>query len=401
MSHVQSEISWSGERRHRCVVCGTIYEYQIQRKVGSVALTVGGAHKRLERKMERSLADDSDPVPCPVCGYYQPDMIGNKRRVSGWFFFPIVFPCAIISLAILAESDSTPAGPFYLRLALGGILLLYLLYHAYTCLRWTNRGAEKRRREPQLGDRPLRIVQAEPYPADGAQRAPKISPLPLSLWLMLLATLALFAAPVYELCSGRANKDCFPPIFGPGDTVSFQLPEEIESVGGKWVSRVSVIAMPKEEPGKIFHLYAGPGGQKEWSEKISTEKRNPVKKSQLWSHIPIANDERLANRDLDLFFDLYLLYPELIDEQSFGEQEAQIGCERSLRFSGPFAGRTYARLWYATFFGGLALFLLGIYVNARTIRALAAVSKDRKLSQLIVGGIPIAEEPPPEEISDR
>ena len=105
-----STVSGSAERRERCVGCSHVFEYKITR------VAQGGGHSgfylnnsgaaesaktRARANLVRALDEAIEPVHCPTCGIYQPDMVQALRERHGKRFDPnkyaaerIKFPAA-------------------------------------------------------------------------------------------------------------------------------------------------------------------------------------------------------------------------------------------------------------------------------------------------------------------
>jgi len=86
-----------------CEGCGHTYYYLLARTLHVtlsaadelLAGTEGGWHQAMHRAhktLEQMLAGESDPVPCPVCGWYQQDMLARARelRFRGLLTYPAV-----------------------------------------------------------------------------------------------------------------------------------------------------------------------------------------------------------------------------------------------------------------------------------------------------------------------
>jgi hypothetical protein len=89
--------SGSVDKFVRCEKCGEEYVYALFRDVSARATSllfadnVGASNRASDRaqgKLERALSQGVDPVPCPNCGYFQPDMVREaRRRRLSWMGF--------------------------------------------------------------------------------------------------------------------------------------------------------------------------------------------------------------------------------------------------------------------------------------------------------------------------
>jgi hypothetical protein len=90
-------VSGSITRRERCVGCSCVFCYEITRQV------VGGGHSaflldnsraaasaemRARANLDRALNEAIEPVHCPACGIFQPDMVQVLRERRGKRYEP-------------------------------------------------------------------------------------------------------------------------------------------------------------------------------------------------------------------------------------------------------------------------------------------------------------------------
>lgn len=90
-------VSGSTTRRERCVGCSCLFEYEITREAeggGHSAFLLNNAgaaasaKKRALANLNRALAEAVEPVHCPACGIFQPDMVGVLRELRGKGYEP-------------------------------------------------------------------------------------------------------------------------------------------------------------------------------------------------------------------------------------------------------------------------------------------------------------------------
>jgi hypothetical protein len=90
-------VSGAVSTRARCGHCSTAFEYNIRRNgMGNghspFLLNNSGAKRTAERRarmaLERALAEAVEPVHCPTCGMYQPEMVRELERRFGVRFDP-------------------------------------------------------------------------------------------------------------------------------------------------------------------------------------------------------------------------------------------------------------------------------------------------------------------------
>lgn len=85
-------VSGSTTRRERCAGCSRVFEYVIKRTAA------GGGHSafwlnnagaavsadtRARSNLQRMLNEAVEPVPCPTCGIFQPNMVAALRQQLG------------------------------------------------------------------------------------------------------------------------------------------------------------------------------------------------------------------------------------------------------------------------------------------------------------------------------
>ena len=85
-------VSGSRTRRDKCVGCSCVFEYVIQREAAggghsgfflNNAGAAANAKMRAQANLERALNEAIEPVHCPACGIFQPDMVQVLRERRG------------------------------------------------------------------------------------------------------------------------------------------------------------------------------------------------------------------------------------------------------------------------------------------------------------------------------
>jgi hypothetical protein len=116
-------VSGSRMRRERCTACSTVFEYQITRQVqggghspfflngaGAAASAKMRAHANLNRAL-----DEVEPVHCPACGIFQPDMVQVLHQRHGKRYEPNKYASERIAVPeatawrLAREADSVEA----------------------------------------------------------------------------------------------------------------------------------------------------------------------------------------------------------------------------------------------------------------------------------------------------
>src|SRR5205814_9749985 len=89
-------------KHHKCVGCGGSYAYEFVRKIAGTGGTAEKASAAAKANAEKALARDTDLHPCPTCGLYQPDMIGQRRAKRSWIIFWCALVVFIVTLGLAA-----------------------------------------------------------------------------------------------------------------------------------------------------------------------------------------------------------------------------------------------------------------------------------------------------------
>jgi hypothetical protein len=100
-------VSGSALKRVQCAACNKVFEYILERSASGRGashyfLNNAGAAERARQRahvnLDRALSDGVDPVHCPECGIYQPEMVQVLRKKLGKTLDPNIF--AKLRLAI-------------------------------------------------------------------------------------------------------------------------------------------------------------------------------------------------------------------------------------------------------------------------------------------------------------
>lgn len=96
-------------KEHRCVGCGTTFRYAFVTEQEALGDRADDALWNAERKVDASLWEDVMMHPCPVCGLYQPDMIGQRQyNLHGGLFVAqlVVLGVMVLILGLAPESSN-------------------------------------------------------------------------------------------------------------------------------------------------------------------------------------------------------------------------------------------------------------------------------------------------------
>lgn len=222
-------------KQHTCLCCGAIYTYPFVRKVKGSGRTREAAQKDREKKVARTLAQDVNLEPCPTCGLYQPDMIGQPRADRHKTVFIIaIFVFAF--LLILRAADVLMSNTATLALMIAAALMA--LVHTMAEVRNLNSDldANKQKAEDKVGAGKMILTPGKlAVPTMEQVNPPKSGIHKLAIPLLVLSVV-LIAAPeaMRSLSRWPLNSDAYPPVVGPTDTTRIYMPEKISSVKGYW-----------------------------------------------------------------------------------------------------------------------------------------------------------------------
>jgi hypothetical protein len=131
------EVSGGTYKFVECEACQQKYVYRMVRKAKGQGdslyfLDNAGAQDRAQSKanadLQKALANDCDPVPCPKCGSYQDDMVAKLcREYRMWMFWAGIFSifagvlCGALGYTFY-ETDSRAAGLILYAAAFLGVV---------------------------------------------------------------------------------------------------------------------------------------------------------------------------------------------------------------------------------------------------------------------------------------
>ena len=90
-------------KQHACVACGAKFSYLFRRKVTGSAGSPEGATRAAQKNVGKTLARNVNNQPCPGCGIYQPDMIGQGRAKRQTLLFILSVVAAVVLLVLSAS----------------------------------------------------------------------------------------------------------------------------------------------------------------------------------------------------------------------------------------------------------------------------------------------------------
>ncbi|HTW95045.1 MAG TPA: hypothetical protein VMD30_09645 [Tepidisphaeraceae bacterium] len=375
-------------KEHTCVSCGTVYSYDFARKIVGRGRTAKGAQKKAQKLAESALQSQVDLHPCPACGIYQPDMIGQQR--VRWHRQTFIMALLVfVLIVVLRVADVLQANVAeWLLVAAGTLAALQMVGKE---LKNFNANTEKNR-----GVAADRVAAGKLQHPSGqtAEADPQWIRIEKSLGqrsaglILLIALLSLAAAELLRMVHGwPINAAAYPPVVGPGDTTCFYMQEQIDSVNGYW----------RGDP-KAMLTVAGGGGapvsadcttnQNDWGDTISVDSDAKHNHPTPWIEMTIPNDASLAGKVIDCDISLDVQYPQLTGDSSFQTEDQTMREHQTLSLASVGAGALYTQVWWGGGIAGMVLILLAARVLTRSARHLQTRAHPTKI-------LTLAPPPPP------
>ena len=347
-------------KRHTCVSCGGEFSYLFVRKVTGTARTAAGATIAAEKNVKKTLADDVDSQPCPTCGIFQPDMIGQRRAKRQKWLFAISVAALIVLLAlsgshVLQDDSFVPAAAATLA-AIG-------LAQFFADAGRPNRdpAANKQLALVALEGGTLRVDKpgtiadslAEPW-------QPKSSMLrPAAYFLAVTGLLAVLAPSVIRSSQGWPfNSGSYPPVVGPGDSTCFYMRQSIKSLKGYFRGMVRATARPADG-GPQFAL-AAKSSDADWGQTIQAKASEKSQNVRLWVTLFIPDKADLAGKTINCDLNLAAQFPVTDPTGShFNIVHQEFQDSLTLELGPPHSGGAYRQAWWFGVIGGMTSFLIG------------------------------------------
>ena len=360
-------------KEHTCVSCGAVYSYEFVRRVTGSASSSVAASARANKLADKALEREVDLHPCPTCGLYQPDMVGQQRagRHRGLFWLSLV---AFATIVVLRMTYVFPAD-VAIWAAIAGCGLV-ALGHLAIDLRGPNRDTAA-----NLSEAASRVAAGKLRHTPGAlvagiqadQHVRPAMPIGQKLALLVaLATIALATAPeLLRVTRGwPLNHDCYPPVVGPGDSARVYMDERIHSVKGYWRGRPEVtiqdtLAGPTADKVRILAV----ANQNDWGSVIEVKGSEKSSASRPWVSFTLPDDHALAGKTLTCDIAMDVEYPEVRGDSSFMTEEISLGRSITVRAAPAGAGVLYATWWWQGTVAGMGLLLFASVALQRSARA--------------------------------
>jgi hypothetical protein len=360
-------------KQHICQGCGANYSYLLQRKAVGTDGTAERARKNMQKRIEYITQSDTDMQPCPTCGMYQYDMIGQRRARSRLQFFWIAL-IAISTVLILRACYAMQATTLtWIAGAVSGfVILAQLLLETSNANR--NLDANKQKADQLVAAGTLRHTPAAQNLSLTNQLATPSRSIQHLLGLaLLLFSFVLVIAPTagITVLHWPVNNQCYPPVVGPTDTTRIYLPGKISSVKGYWRGQPAVKVSYPGGPEDGEEAQASTN-QNNWGSTISDVKSSEESStSHPWVEVTMPETAKLAGKAVHCEIDLSLEFPQMSGGSSFTTQSDEMKHSLDITLAQRGAGSLYNTLWWGGTAGGgaLALFAsLVLYSQAKSLR---------------------------------
>jgi hypothetical protein len=386
-SKKSSTVELKSWKEHTCAGCGGTFRYRIERSRFAQGDTPWEAEAKARAEASAAIQNEVDMQPCPACGMYQPDMLGDSQAtLHGCLLVLVVLVLGVLAVVVLAAFV-----PQYVAAWVAfGICALIAFGHFRLAVNNPNADLEANRKkaEEAVGANTLTLVEP------GRKGPPPVSyPQRLGFWqwsaLMLLGlgVIALASSEALRLVAGwPLNRGCVPMVAGPGDDVDIYFPDQISSIKGYWRGQPSVSVTNAQELGLADANLPATSEDDHWGSVMMGKHVSP-KNAQLWARLSLPESENLAGETLQLKVALDVAYP--AKTGMFGFQDVRQGFAHAteLRLASALAGFMYQVVWWGGLLIGAGLIVLAEIFLYRS-------AKGRKRSALASRVVPITDDAP-------
>jgi len=354
-------------KEHTCIRCGSTFRYLFKIKKTGRGQTKSAAEAAAHNAVVRALDNDVEMQPCPSCGLYQPDMVGDDLATNqGCVLIPVAALVIILTFVAALASFGVFALPLYLLTWIAvGVCMLGALAHLWVARRNPNRNMEANREkaQEQILKKSLKLVK--PGQAEQSLAAPEpwqiSSGHKLAFLLLFLGIGIVATAEITRLASGwPLNRTCDPVVVGPGDDSCVYLPHEVNSIKGLWHGSASVAVLNAKELGLTNEQLPAVSKSSTWGERI-IGKHVSSENSPIWTSVTIPDTADLAGKDMRLHIEMQVRYPAAHGLRSFQDEQQDFEDAVDLHLASPHAGILYRALWWGGWMiGGALVVLMGL-----------------------------------------
>jgi|GEM_PF-5556157 len=367
-------LSW--KRIHRCCNCDSEYGYRVTRSVSGSGATEVAANIALVSAKNSLLARKNevcDQVACPTCGFLQPEMYLEKFRGVRWASYFGAIAAIVFLLAAFVVSFDASGGNYevvyWCRRVAGLLFLLPLITYFWGIMGCSNRNPQKNLEKTQKReDLILLTVGTPPFPGEEKQLSRRY--VHVFFATLFLVIFAFLIPTLHEatLSSDRANPNCAPKYFGPGDQVKIYFPYHFSSIKGYWDTRSISATLTGEEKETPVTTHPHHGS---WGNNISGKKSElRESKIQLFTELTVPKEEERAGKDVNVRFSMSVEYPAMADADSFVDQTNQYDFDHTIKLSATGTGTQIIKMEFYSFMAAMILFLVHFFLPMISIRRL-------------------------------
>ena len=354
-------------KHHTCVGCEGSYAYEFVRKITGTGGTEEKASAAANKNAQKAMANDTDLHPCPTCGLFQPDMIGQRRAQRAW----LVFWCALVAFGvslILASAYTVQIDTLTWVVAGIGAFAAAALWKINV---WNPNANVSANVSRATGDVAAGKLLHQPGDASRPVKhlaTPAKSSFHQVTLLLVLAAVILAAMPEVVRASRGwpINSSAYPPVAGPGDHVRIYMDGKIESIKGYW--RGKAVADIRE--GTRTYPATTSTNENNWGTTINAKSSEKSSSSTPWVGVTLPNEAGLAGKAVNCDIQLDVQYPRMQGSSTFETTAKSMQRTVGLHLAPVGAGTSYTSLWWQSTLAGMGLMLVCSIFLVRIARAL-------------------------------
>jgi hypothetical protein len=386
-SKKSSTVELKSWKEHTCAGCGGTFRYRIERSRFAQGDTDWEAEAKARAEASAAIHNEVDMQPCPACGMYQPDMVGDSQAtLHGLLLVLVVLALGVLAVLVLAAWTPQHVAAWVTF----GICALIAFGHFRLAVKNPNADLEANRKKAEGAVGANKLTLVEP-----GSKGPPPSSYPQRLGFLQWSALVLLGLGVMALASSEAlrlaagwplNRGCVPMVAGPGDDVDIYFPDEIKSIKGYWNGKPTVTVTNAKELGLASAALPATSKDSHWGKVMMGRGMRP-RNEQLWATASLPESEGLEGKTLQLQIALDVAYP--AKTGLFGYEDVRQGFSHSTEvgLAWALAGLMYQVAWWGGLLIGAGLIVLAELVLYRS-------AKRRKRSALASRVVPITDDAP-------
>ena len=341
-------------KKHECVDCGCEFRYQFKRTIQGTGNSEKAAHASANKIVEKTLRQEVDVRPCPSCGRIQPDMIGQVKArghaLVGWLTLPI--------LAILIVLGATYVlGGSVALLIVASISAAAVVLNIVIAIGNPNSDLEANRSGTEKSVRKGDVEITEEGKTSGLEKPPH--PMGIPHWIGIAAGgFAAIVALAPMICTSfngiTTNRNSYPQVVSPGDSVTVYFDDTIDCVKSYWSGSPMARVTNAAELG-IAEGLSTTSKSSSWGGNITVKSSEKHTSPSIWATIALPSDPKLANRTIRVHIDMNVRYPNSDASDRFLDQNKRMSKDVEIAMSPPGASTKYGTLWWLGMVGGSLL----------------------------------------------